>query len=812
MSLTFGLLLRRWRLEAGLSQEALAELAQISPGAVSSYERGIRAVPHRATVALLADVLGLTGDTRLDFVASARREPATSIVPRRNSNLRLELDSFVGRETAAGDVRELLERHRIVTITGDAGVGKTRLALVVAAGLEDRQRDGVWLADLGSLQDERDVVPFVAGIFDLETPSGNEGIDRLTTALQKRRMLVVFDNCEHLIGAVAALTIAIGRSCPFVTILCTSRERLRVSGEAAYVLTPLAVPSETETDLSIVAGYAAVRLFVERASAVDANAARPKALLDVAQLCRLVDGIPLAIEIVASRVDSLGIPTLRTSLQSGMALDISGNRDLSPRQRTMQATLEWSYATLGEAERVLFRRLGIFAGGWALEAAQAVCSDELLAEGAIRDGLGSLVAKSLLRCDTTLESPRYTMLHVQRLFANEKLATEGEREILAGRHAQWVLGVSRHAHRLKRPANRLDWHNAFDPELENARSALSWLMRDGANADIAAEIVCGLQPVWYENGHVVELRRCLDELTLTFDVLQASTTVAMFLYYRTPFVDPATGLTLIKRAIEIERTLGAEEIPGFLLNEASLERRSGDIESAKRTLSVLFEDLQQRQEYRSRILALAHLERSRQAEHEGRFTDMRSDLEPALEIFLELGEAFYIPHIRHYIADMEFLLGDVRAAAAVAATAVPEARAAGSRRDEMYLLCNLAAYRIATGDLRGAFEDAKAAIALARGRTPVIFTFALQHVAAVAALEGDFERAGRLVGFVNHQLRQLGIGREKADLLMYELLIETLCKGIPAEAARAALAETGARDTEDDAIRISGIEENPYHA
>jgi predicted ATPase len=473
---------------------------------------GGQVVLSEAAAALVRDALpagaGLLdlGEHRLKDLATPERVfqlvhrdlpaafPALRSLDARPHNLPLQPTSFVGREAELAAVRELLARHRLVTLTGPGGTGKTRLALQVAADVLPEYPDGVWLAELAGLADPALVPPAVAAAAGVREAPGWPVLAALTEALRPRRVLLLLENCEHLVEACARLAEALLRACPDVRLLATSREPLRLSGEQAFPVPPLALPAAgARAAAEALARYAAVALFVERAASVrpgfaltGANAAA------VAAICARLDGLPLALELAAARSRLLPPAALLARLEGGPAgtplrLLSGGARDLPARQQTLRGAITWSHDLLAPDEQRLFRRFGVFAGGCALEAAEAVCGpdgDPGTDPLAPLDGLASLVDKSLLRQEEQPDgAPRLAMLETVREYALERLAASGEAPAIGRRHAAYYLALAEQAEPHLQMSDQVAelggareaaWLERLEAEHANLRAALRW--------------------------------------------------------------------------------------------------------------------------------------------------------------------------------------------------------------------------------------------------------------------------------------------------------------------------------------------------
>ncbi|HXT38012.1 MAG TPA: tetratricopeptide repeat protein, partial [Chloroflexota bacterium] len=521
-AVTFGDRLKEYRLAAGLTQEALAERAGVSARNIQNLERGENK-PLKDTARRLAEALGLderdrtlllttvlpTPRHRSDHAAfpppaaPSPADPPAPVAPARH-NLPSMLSSFIGREHEQTRVIGLLANHRLVTLTGSGGVGKTRLALAVATDRLDAYPAGVWLVELASLADSSLVPGAVAAALAVREDPGRPILATLTNFLKGKRLLLVLDNCEHLLTACAELAIAVRRACPEVCILATSREGLGVTGERRYRVPSLSVPNPTHLPPPELAGsYEAVRLFVTRAQERrDDFVLSERNAQAIAEICARLDGVPLAIELAAARVASVSVETIAARLDDRFRLLTSGSRDLPSRQRTLRAALDWSWDLLDQAERVLLGRLAVFAGGWTLEASEAICAGDGLESWTVLDALDSLVNRSLVQVDEAEEGAgRYRLLETVRQYGWERLRAGGEDAKLRDRHLNWCLELARAAALEYRGPAQGTWFGRLETEQDNLRAALDWSLRQDGDTLAGLRLAAEVWWFWYIRGN-----------------------------------------------------------------------------------------------------------------------------------------------------------------------------------------------------------------------------------------------------------------------------------------------------------------------
>jgi predicted ATPase len=423
------------------------------------------------------------------------------------TNLPAAAAPLIGRDAVAAQLADLLSAYRTVTLTGPGGIGKTVLALDVARRVFPGYQGDAWLVELGALSDPGLVPSAVAAALGLKLGSGAISAEAVARSIGGKKLLMVLDNCEHVIDAAARLAETLVQLCPRATILATSRELLRVEGEYAYRVPPLDVPPDQAEPGSIL-GHGAVALFVARTTAAHASfAPGTEGLLAIAALCRRLDGIPLALEFAAARVTTLGLKEVAARLDDRFGLLTGGRRTALPRHQTLRATLDWSYELLPALEQRVVRRLAMFAGGFAPEAAIAVAGDAGSSEAAVIEAIGNLVAKSLVTLDGGASGLRWRLLETIRAYALEKLQQSGEAAQIARRHAQYFRDLfgGTDADRGDQPI--ADWHATYQLEIGNVRAALDWAFSAEGDALVGVMLAAGAIPLLYGASLVGECYR-----------------------------------------------------------------------------------------------------------------------------------------------------------------------------------------------------------------------------------------------------------------------------------------------------------------
>ncbi|MEA2781882.1 MAG: hypothetical protein QOK29_3426, partial [Rhodospirillaceae bacterium] len=424
------------------------------------------------------------------------------------TNLPAPISDLLGRDAEFSDVTDLIAAHRLVTLAGPGGIGKTRLGVEVARRLLPKFADGAWIAELAPLSDPDLVAATIAAALRLERGAGSMSPDRVAAALGSKHLLVVIDNCEHLIGAAAGMAEALLRAGPGVHVIATSREPLRAENEYVFQVPPLAVPAEDSWEMDHILQHGAIRLFFMRARAADPDFAPDTRLAAmVGAICRHLDGIPLAIELAASRVATLGVEEIAARLSDRFRLLAGGRRTALPRHQTLRATLDWSNDLLPEPERLVLRRLAIFVGAFSLEAATRVAGSGEIASSDVVDCVTNLVAKSLVTADFGTATARYQLLETTRAYALEKLTESGELEHVARRHAEYHRDLLEWAERELDTRSSHEWQSAYGRRIDDVRAALDWAFSPTGDAPIGVALTVAAVPLWFRLSLMEECRR-----------------------------------------------------------------------------------------------------------------------------------------------------------------------------------------------------------------------------------------------------------------------------------------------------------------
>jgi predicted ATPase len=519
---SFGELLKYLRRREGLTQRELSIAVRYSDTQISRLEQNHH-VPDAATLnALFLPALHIENQpewsTRLLALAiEARKQGAerptgdVRSLTAPSHNLPFHLTSFIGRKADIARIKERLLQNRLVSLTGVGGIGKTRLAIHCSSKLLSKFRHGIWWVDLTPLTDEALVPQAIAHVLGVQESSTQPLIQSVQSFLHDKQLLLVLDNCEHLIGACAKLAQDLLMQCANLRILATTREALGITGEVVYQVPTLSFPSSQHQKLiGSLMQYEAVRLFVERAEARSGFTLTRQNATAVLQICQHLDGIPLALELAAARTELLSVEDIADRLNESFNLLRQGSRTALQRHQTLEAAIGWSYDLLSHQESVLFCRLAVFAGGWTLQQVQTVCSDDDMGVDEILDLLAHLVDKSLVIMQAENGNTRYKMLETIRQFAHEKFVNAMEAEQVQKQHLQFFIQFAEEADPHLNGPEQVAWLDRLGTEHANFRAALGWALAYH-EIDGAARLGTGLFWFWVFRAHLREGWRWLEQ-------------------------------------------------------------------------------------------------------------------------------------------------------------------------------------------------------------------------------------------------------------------------------------------------------------
>jgi predicted ATPase/DNA-binding winged helix-turn-helix (wHTH) protein len=720
-------------------------------------------------------------------------------------NLPLQVTPIIGRRRELDDVCEVLGRARLATLVGPGGVGKTRLALAAAPLAPGDYPDGRWLVELGSLADPALAVSALAARLRIEEIQDRPLIESVVAALRPRAMLLVVDSCEHVLAAAASLVSELVRHCPYVKLLCTSQSPLGVEGEHVRRIAPFDVEAALEVQSAEEAlAQDAVRLFAERAGAGDGRFILNEATLGgVIEICRNLEGIPLAIELAAARVPLLGLEPVRKRIANRLALLGADLRDRPDRHRTLRATIEWSHSLLPEAGQGLLRRLSIFAGGFTLDAAQAVAAGSAIEEWDVVRGVGDLVQRSLLTTGPDLVRPRHRMLEAMREFGLGALSAAGEHQPIARRHAEFYQELAEAAEARWETSGDLDWAPELAQELENLRAALKWSLGPEGDAALGARLAAATARFWFEAGHFSEGREWLSRaLGQAPEGLGASTLIRLKRGLAELSMNAAAAEAAVREAVVLARTLNDPSTQGVCLRMlAAALYRLGRYDEAQKATEEVLQSLDEATHPRTYAKALS--DSCILHAVAGNYAEARRYNIEAQARLKALGDRRNAAICLEHAAELEFVVGDMRAAEALGAEAVSLFRALDSRFRLEIGLGNLAAYRAAADDVSGAATAAREGLVMAEALEDQEGIVNMMEILALAcAKTGGLETAARLQAFTAKTRGEQGLNPQQTEQAISDQLIAMLAATLEPEAL-ARLSREGAALDQMTAVRLA---------
>ncbi len=675
IEVSFGEWLKRQRSGRGLTQEQLAHqigCATITLRKIEYEERR----PSAQIVGRLAEIFNIPKNEQADFLRFARgdwtKSPdenigktpwrAATISHKPRNNLPIQLTTFIGREKEIEEIKEALNNYRLVTLTGSGGTGKTRLSLQVAEDLL-KQFDYTWFVELAPTTDPKNIPLTILSAIGLGEQKGKTAQELISDYLHGKNTLIILDNCEHLIEASAKVSYLLLNHASKLKILASSREALGVKGEMAWHVSSLSLPDINHLpELDELVQFEAIRLFTERAALAKSNfTATKENAAFIAQICSRLDGIPLAIELAAARIKALTVEQIAARLDDRFRLLTGGSRTALPRQQTLRATIDWSYNLLTEPERALLRHLTVFSGGWTLEAAESVCSEEGSGFDSL-DLLTQLVDKSLVN----QQDSRYRLLETTRQYAREKLLDSGEGQALHDRHVNYFLDLAKQADKEIHGPRQVEWLDRLNTEHDNYRAVLDWCITNG-NLESALFLIGSFSDLgrfWSVRSYFSEARNWFDKVRAFPDVtlypIAYATALTGMSYIASLQGDFPTARSMAEESQRICESLGADGELGLacaLLGIGLAEFwGSGDSQRARTCFeqaAAIYRGRGNRWEQALGIFRLGTVARDRKD-----YEQARSFFEESLIIFNNLGDAFGLGRVHELLGRLSLDQGN----------------------------------------------------------------------------------------------------------------------------------------------------------
>jgi predicted ATPase/DNA-binding CsgD family transcriptional regulator len=689
--------------------------------------------------------------------------------PRLLTNLPAQVSSFIGRDGELAAVRALVAASRLVTLTGAGGAGKTRLALQAAGGLLGGTGDGVWFADLAPLQDAGLVAVTVADVLGVRQQPGRSVLDTVAETMGGRSLLILLDNCEHLIGACAKLADTLLRSCPNLTLLATSREPLGVDGERVYRVPSMGVPADGD-DADVTRASESVRLLEDRAGSQGVPLAwDEETAAVVGRICRRLDGIPLAIELAAARLRAMSPAELEARLDERFALLTGGSRAGLPRQQTLRAMVDWSWELLTGPERAVLARLSVFAGGFVLAAAEAVAADEEVPPGEVAWLLGALVDKSLVQFDHSGTGPgRYRLLETVRQYAAERLEVLGPAVARAAQiaHRDYYLAVAEAAAPRLRAHDQVEWLERLDAELGNLRAAIAVSLSQ-ADPEPGLRLMTSLRVFWRVRGHAAEaadaLRSLLDAPAAreaTLPRARALTAAARLLGQTGGY---STAEEYCREALAIAQAAGDDYLVAELLHErAWLLNSQGKPDAAVPVLeqSLVLARRLGEPHLTASVLSARALATSVAGDQAGAARDAAE----SLRLFREAGDRLRVGALLGSLGSIALSMGDLGSARGHLAESLDIARALNDRHSIVIQTFNLGLTEYLGGSVGSAAALFAESLDLARRRgMKRSSAYALIGLALAGRGEADPGWSARLHGAADQAMADLGYTLEPLE-------------------------------------------------
>jgi predicted ATPase/DNA-binding XRE family transcriptional regulator len=802
-ALELAALLKSLRLQAGLSQQMLADKALVSVQAVSALERGYRKVPYPKTLERLADALALPADARAALEEAATRARGLRFQEQEAApthNLPRQLTSFLGRDLVVREIRGLVKTAPLVSVVGTGGVGKTRVAIEVARQLLSEFPDGVWFVELAPLNDPELVAHALGSALGVQESSRTPLLGTLIGHLSQKHALIVLDNCEHVIDQTRRVVGSLMRECSRVTFLTTSREALTVAGERVYRIPSLAVPEQRNILPEDALKFGAVALFAERVRAADASFAVTRDnIAPIIEICRRLDGLPLAIELAAARATVLSPRQIADRLDRIFDLLVPNDDGTVPRHQTMRAVIEWSYVLLSSQMRLLFDRLSI------------VCADSSLASEDVLELLSSLISRSMVMVDFSRGEARYHIIEATRQYALERLVERGERQVISQRCALSCLQVAQRLDRDWYAADERTWFRDAAAELDNCRAALDWSLVEAQDIQTGSLIAGALARAWYSLA-AVEGRNWV---RLALSLLDPAVSCAAVNHLNIAEAELCGALGEYAGSFAAaQRVLSARDVDEVQMTRATQAAGSalgglGRTSEAEALLQKALDGARRLDNRRLQALTLSDLGTLRS--RCGDVDDARLFYAEAITYYIALNLERPAASVAGNLAEIEFAAGDVAAALQRAQESLAGHEAWHNRRSAANVLSNMAAYLLAMDCFDDARAHATEALSAAKDvKATVLTAYVLQHFAAIGALQHypeaheeklNRERAAMLLGYVDARLTALQARREYTEQQEYDRIELCLRGGLRQKLD--SVMELGGDWAEDEAVKIA---------
>ena len=718
-------------------------------------------------------------------------------------NVPLALTSFIGRERELVELKTLLATNRLLTLVGPGGIGKTRLAMQLGAEVQDAYRHGIWFADLVPLADAALVPSAVSQALSAPPISGKSPAEAVACHCKGRRLLLMLDNCEHVLDAAAALVDAVLRFSPDPTIVATSREPLRVEGEQVYRLSSLSLP-DAVSDLATLRRAESVLLFVDRAQHQLADfALTADCGPAVGKLCRHLDGIPLALELAAARLDSLSVEDINTAVQDRFRLLTQGSRTPDPRHRTLRATFDWSHDLLSEAERAVLRRIAVFAGGFTIDAAVAVACDAAIDAQAIADIVSRLVAHSLVVAETK-QSTRFGFLETMRAYSLEMLERAGETQATHHRQVAYMRDRFEQAANDFLRVGDVEWRARYVLDIDNVRAALDWSLASGGDPSIAVALAGASGPLWtklslYGEG-LQRLSAAVARLPVKMEIAdQARLWLWFGLLVR--HANPTESLAAYERAVDLYRQCNRPLDLGVSL--ARLAHALVNLGQFERAAAALAEALPVLERHGlPKPLALYFGAAGYLKLMKGDAAGALSDFERVSGLFREAQDELNVAETLKNVADIKWTLGDLEGAEASLREYIAM-RGSLVRRDRLgNAFAQLAGVLTERGELEAALDAMRESVSLIEQDAGNNAWNFIDFFALRAARAGSVENAARIAAYADACFAAKQATREPNQARARAALQALLCERLPPATIEGLLGE-GARLTEHEACRLA---------